>query len=520
LFLRLQWEQISFSDWRTPLYIYSISIVNIFIQNPELSVRLPSVIFGSLSSVIFYLLLKKIKFKLIPALISTIVWTLNPWLFHFSRTGFEVSGMILFFLLAIYSLISYLTTKKTSYLYPMVIFFGLMPLFYSTSKLSLILIAVTIIYIWFHTIIKLPKKTIILLACLTLFISSPLIIDTVRSRSGFRFSYINIFTEPHLDKKTDYLRYEDIYSDHIGEIGVVTPLSSKIIHNRYTLMLNKFIQNYISSFSTDFLFLKGDLNLRHGFSNYGYFYLIDLVIFLIGMYSFLKTKNILKKQISKFFLISLLLAPIPFALTRDSLSPHATRLILMAPSIIYFISLGINYLYQKIKTTPLKILLSFGLFITYIISFLYFFHFYRYHYPQTSARDWHYGIKQTLSQVSKTNYKNFYISNKYESFLPFYLFYQNYVPIKQDCSPVKSIISQTSDYFTGLVTESNYHFGIIEWSSILNQSQILATSAFIIPQSELSTVENALSDKFSMKIINQSSQKYLNQENFIFFTIE
>jgi hypothetical protein len=245
--------------------------------------------------------------------------------------------------------------------------------------------------------------------------------------------------------------------------------------------------------------------------------LIDLVIFLIGVYSFLQSKNIFKKQIAKFFLISLLLAPIPFALTRDSLSPHATRLILMAPSIIYFISLGINYLYQKIKTTPFKILLSFVLFITYIISFINFFHFYHFHYPQISAPDWHFGIKETLFKVSETNFKDVYFSDKYQSFLPFYLFYSNYSPQKFNCSPDKSIIFQSTDYFTGKTTENNFHFGTIEWSSILNQSKIIKNAAFVIPESELPTVNNAISHKAQMNILYRSSPKYLEQQNFILF---
>ena len=67
----------------------------------ELSVRLPSIIAGSLLPLLFFLLIKKIfpkndKFALIAALLLA----LNPWNIHFSRGAWETNLLLLELVLA------------------------------------------------------------------------------------------------------------------------------------------------------------------------------------------------------------------------------------------------------------------------------------------------------------------------------------------------------------------------------------------------------------------------------------
>jgi len=63
---------------------------------------------------------------------------------------------------------------------------------------------------------------------------------------------------------------------------VVTSLSSKIFHNKYGLILGKFITNYFSSFSTDFLFINGDQNARQGFGGAGLLYYLDFFLIILA----------------------------------------------------------------------------------------------------------------------------------------------------------------------------------------------------------------------------------------------
>jgi len=480
----------SFSDWRTSLQIYSVSIFQKITNNPEISVRLPSAFFGILSVIVIYLLTK--------SLIPTLLFAISPWAIHYSRTGFEVSGMIFVILFGIYFWQKFLRTNRYLYIVSSSLFFCLSPYFYSTAKLFLPILAILMFLIWQKEIKKIgPKKTILtILFCFL--ILSPLIIDTLSGRAGFRFSYISIFTEPHREQVVDSLRYQDILQSHPGEIGVKTPFLSYIFHNKYQLSIKRFISNYISAFSTDFLVIKGDSNPRHGFGDHGLIYFIDYFLIFTGIFFGLKSKN----KLSVFFLGLLLTSPIPYALTRDSNSPHATRLILMLPSIIYFSYLGINYF------RSLNRRLFYPLLILFFLSFVNFGHYYYYHYPEDSARYWHTGMKEAI--LASNSYLNAPIvfSDSYEPFLPFFLFYKPYNLHSPSVSDNLKEINNTS--FSGQILDNKYYFGQINWS---NLSELPSNTVFVIPKSEY---ENQNQKTFTNKQIIK--KKYINQEEFYLLT--
>ena len=102
----------------------------------------------------------------------------------------------------------------------------------------------------------------------------------------------------------------------------------------------------------------------------------------------------------------------------------------MLPFLVTFSAIAINYLNKYLKII---------IFALYFIFSLNFFHQYFVHYPQSSARYWHYGIKEILdlSLPEESNYSKISYSNKYESFLPFFLYYRNYIP--NDCNTVNHI---------------------------------------------------------------------------------
>lgn len=472
----------SFSDWRTSLHIYTIALFQHFFDL-ETSVRLPSAIFGVISTLIIYLITR--------SKIAALVFALSPWSIHFSRTGFEVSGMITTILLGIY----FWQRQK---LFLSSFFFLISTYFYSTSKVFIAIIGLLILIIWRQDIIKLGFRKISLLAIFSLLIMTPMIVDTINQKSGFRFSYISIFSEPHKADYVDQMRYEDIYTSHQNEIGVAPPASSFFFHNKYQVVLDKFINNYISSFSTQFLILNGDGNLRHGFGKLGHVYAIDIVLLLVGIfYSFVKRPI---NKLSIFFFWLLILAPIPFSLTRDSSSPHATRLILMLPSIVFFVSIGIKQIFKKhLLAIPLII-------IIYSLSFANFWHYYNIHYPQLSARSWHTGIKETLEFTSNySDYQVFY-SSKDESFLPFFFFYRHYLPA-QNISPAQNLADFQSPYFSGKSLDNQNFFGFIPWSQTLSFPQ---KSIIVIPKSEFAAVPP---DRFDT--IKTIDKRYIEQEEFI-----
>lgn len=508
----------SFSDWRTSLYIYSIAFVQKFIGHIDLAARLPAIIFGVLAVFVFFLILKNLFKNPIWAVIGSFLFSITPWLFHYSRVGFEATAMLFFLLLGFYFWIKFVNSKKNKFLILSAISFLLTIYCYSTAKLFLLFIGIFILILWFKTIINIPLKTKIILALTILIVIFPFLSDTIKGRSGYRFSYINIFSDPTVSKTIDYFRYEDSVMVSGQQIGLKPMLISKISHNKISQWSEMFIKNYFSAFSSDFLFLKGDGNLRQGIQTAGNLLYPDLLLIVIGISSIFIKKSP-NRKFYFFFLISLICAPIPFALTRDSSFPHATRLILMLPFLTLFSVLGLKQIFEMTKS---KIIISLILFI-YILCFGRFLHQYYFHYPNISARDWHYGMKEAVIKATSINYQKTYFSNSYEPFMPFFLNYSEYLPINKNIAPATSLIWDNNQFFTGMQTENKYYLGNIEWPVIF--SNLPLNTLFVVPGKEFITIKNSLDDynknhsiKINFNQVDKVDKKYTEQEEFYLIT--
>ncbi len=502
----------SYSDWRTPFYIYSIAIVQKFVGHTDFAARLPAAIFGILSVFVFFLILKSLFENQVWALIGSFLFSITPWLFHYSRVAFEATGMLLFLLLGFYFWIKFINLKKDKFLFFSAISFILTVYFYSTAKLFLIFIGIILLSIWFKTLINLSLKTKFILSLIIFIMTIPFVVDTFNGRAGYRFSYINIFSDPTISKTVDYLRQEDSVMVYGQQIGLKPTFISKIFHNKLSQWTEMFVKNYFSAFSTEFLFLKGDGNLRQGIQTTGNLLFPDLFLIIIGISSIFIKKSP-NRKFYFFFLISLLCAPIPFSLTRDSAFPHATRLILMLPFLILFSTIGLKQIFDITKS---KIFIIFILFL-YVICFSRYIHQYYFHYPNISARDWHYGMKEAVIKAISINKSKTFFINSYEPFMPFFLNYSEYLPSNKNISPAKALVWDNNSFFTGMQAENKYYLGTIEWSNML--SNIPNNSLFVIPEKELIRIKNSLEDynknhqtKISFEQIDQVEKKYTEQE--------
>jgi hypothetical protein len=482
----------SFADWRTPLTIYTTALIQSLVPNlTDISVRLSSAIFGIGFIVVMSLFIYK-AISPVSGVISLVFLSFSPWLTHYSRTGFETTGMLFCLSLNLLFFYYYIKKHRLIFLTLSIVFLILSTYFYSTAKLFVVFIFLLEHIIWHSEIIKITITNIFKIFAICLVVALPLIRDTFLNRTSFRFSYISIFSNPQIAKDVDYHRYQDILIDHPQEIGVTTPFSSKIVHNRLQYLWQNFYQNYLSSFSTDFLVLKGDTNLRQGFSVTGLLHPLDLILILLGIFLSFRFKP---TKFSWFFLILLLLSPIPFSLTRDSVGPHATRLILFLLPFTYFIS-QTSLVVNKRLLIPLASL--------YFIFFLNFWHYYSLHYPQISARFWHTGIKEAILQAGLYPNTNIYFSNNPEPILPFFLFYSKYLP--QNTFVTKSLKQISNDFFNGNQLGKHYYFGHLNWSSPPQSGLVVTT------QEE---IKNNLDFATNFKIILTFNKKYLEQPTYL-----
>lgn len=496
----------SIADYRTALPILSISLSQKLFGTNDFSVRFPSVFFGTLSILIFYLIGKIIYKSQSFGLILAFTSSINPWLIHYSRTAFEVSTMLFVILLSIYFWLIFLEKQKNLYLLLCLVSLLSSAYIYSTAKLYIFLIGIYYLTFSFKQVITIKLSKLILIFITLLLLASPLIFSTLNGQSGYRFSYISIFADPTISDQVDYYRYLDIPQPS-RQVGASTSFLSKLFHNKYLYILNSFTTKYLSSFSTDFLFNQGDSNLRHGFKLFGYFYKFEFFIFLIGIYQVIKKKH----KYNSFFIFLLLIAPIPFALTNDSVGPHATRLILMTLPILYIISNGFHLLLRL--QLQLKFKFIFLVFYLFLISN--FTNFYLKNYPHLSARAFHTGIKQSiqLQNKYKSNYDKIFVSQKFEPMLIFYLYYNQYLP--NSCN-INNLTTVELPYIAGKSFD-NYYIGNIEWSSIkqITQDQKIL---FVVTQEEMESIRLQI-EPLNPSIIDETINFYETEPKFILFTI-
>lgn len=410
----------SLAEYRTPLYLYSaVPTVAIF-GISAWGVRLPAAVFGVLGILALYLLVKEITKNNKLGLLAAFLLSISPWHIHFSRAGFEVTEMLFFYTVGIYFFLTGLRGKNTLWL--SAIFLALTPWVYSTAKLFLPLTILVGLIIWKKDSLKIQKRRLFLAVIIFAVMTAPFLISTVFGGGAERIQGISIFSDPTIVPQMGFDRVNDI---KVRGGNQSVDIIDKLFHNKITAYSAIFTNNYFQSFSTEFLFTKGDyLNPRQ--SSGLEFYKIEFIFLIIGLV-FLVTANIDKKI--RFFLISwLLIAPIPSSLTQGGGS-HATRLILMLPILIMLIAFGIYYSYLKIDK-KFKVLFIILISMSFLLSFIFYQHDYWVHYPRESERWWQAGYEDAIKSTVKMNgdYERVIISSADEPSLKFFLGWSMYPP--------------------------------------------------------------------------------------------
>lgn len=413
----------SLAEWRTPLYIYS-AVPSVWLFGiSTISVRLPAAIFGILSVWVIYLLAKRITGNDKVGLFSALLLAISPWHLQYSRAGFEVTQLLFFYMIGIYFLLKGLKSGK--WLPLAAICLGLTPWIYSTAKLFLPLTVLAILIIWKNDLLKVSKTYLIWAAIIFSVVTVPFAINTIFGGGSERIEGISIFSDPKISGQVGFGRLNDMQTR--GGDNQPINIFDKLFHNPYIIYIDAFIGNYLHAFSTDFLFITGDiLNPRQ--SSGTEFYKIEAIFLLMGLLFFLSSS--IDKKIKAFFIFWLVVSPIPSALTQGG-GAHATRLILMLPILIILIAFGIYNSYLKInkKYRNLFIILTST---TFLLAFIFYQHNYWVHYPWQSERWWQSGYEQAikLTVQKSSNYERVIISSADEPSLKFFLGWSMYPPAR------------------------------------------------------------------------------------------
>lgn len=472
----------SFSDVRTALPIYATALVGkIPGISLDLAIRLTPAIFSVLTIFLSYFLVNELfnlffnKSKhgfLKPGLWFAVFLTVLPWHFTYSRTGFELSMLFFVVFLGLYSYVIYLKNNKNGYYLLSLFILSLIPLIYSTAKLSVLFVP--------FILAALPGSVTKMVHGNRLFwipiLFLPLLILFINGGAAKRFNEISIFTDPTIATQTDFARKSDLGPN--AQVGSSPSVTSRVAHNKVILVLNSFVRNLINPVSSSFLFIQGDTNPRHAVQNWGMLPKILLIPLLVGIFYLFSTRNYRALLFLLFFGIA---AIVPASLTRDGWN-HSSRLFLLILPLVFLSAVGMDFLGSKSKVVVALILL--GLICE---SFLYFHSYFR-HYLYDSERDWHAGMKEMVLYAKNHPDKNIVMTRRYEPPLIFYLYYTDYSP------SLFQKLARANTFHTDIdpklnlegvrFSDSNVYFASIKDAHI-QKPFVLSNAVYVLTRSEM-----------------------------------
>lgn len=447
----------SFDDYKLPVYFYLVLPFVKLLGLTVTAVRLPSALLGIASVFLVYLIVKKLDLRSQlsvlsktnkhdltsnirdlssknAGLLSAFLLAISPWHLQFSRGGWEVNAATFLMLLGIWGFLKGLEYPRYLYLFVISLAASLYT-YHSARVISPLLALVMVIFYWkqiFPSVIASEARPagtrrgesssgklriIISATVLGVLLSLPIAVQLLSKEGQSRFSGVSIFADSGPEWQATNYRLQ--HTDR-GELWV------KLIHNRYLSYSLRFVQNYLSHYSPEFLFLNGDAIGRSRVPETGESLLFLIPFFVLGLLSLIKLDTAGKKFILAWFLI----APLAASLTYQS--PHALRAENMSVPLVIIIALGLVEFFLFVKKYLPKILpislFIVSLFISY--DFARYLHMYYVHYPQELPYAWQYGFDQIAdyTQANYDKYDHIIITNRYDQPYILIAFFTKYPP--------------------------------------------------------------------------------------------
>lgn len=418
-------------------------------------VRVPYVLMSVGIVIVCYFLGKEV-FEEKAARWIALVAAFNPWLIVLGRTAYEMTPATLFYLLGIYCLCK---ARKLGMFTLSFTFFLLGFYSYIATKLIFLpLIMVTCIFVYLKNRKTETKKPYVLFTCLA-FVVVCLSFFVLRSQSGSRLSEVFLPTNPHITELVNNER----------KATIPFPFESLAI-NKVTVYAHFILDKSIASLSPVVLFSNGDS--FYGLSTFGLFYLIDVLLFVVGGIGiFIKEKNV-----GWFVLTMGLIGIIPQVLHKNMsmFTPHLTMLF---PWMIMLIGYGLFQLHAFFAKNTLWNIFLVGVYFLFVGQFcmVYFFQ-----HPLTPQSDLSSRlIDSYIFRVSKTNQQVTLYSNSREDLFKKYLIYEN------------QLNQHSKEQVVTSLEQKDYRIGNIRFVSCDTKVATDGVPGIIITQSECGKVQSS-----------------------------
>lgn len=458
----------SFGDWKLPLYIYTVvPFVSVFGLS-EMAVRLPSAIFGILSVFLTFYLVKILFKNNLLAFSSMLLAAISPWSIHLSRVESESNTAVSLMLLGIISFLRSLNSKNWLVI-PSSIFFALTYFTYAGNHIFTTLFIIGLLVIYKDKIKK--SKTSVIALVIFLSLSGFIFYNTLFGADRTKLAGISIFGDPSVV----HAKIEIPRNEHNNPKSFFT----KVIHNKFVYAAEKITQNYLNSFSPQFLFIKGGDNNSHNIINFGNMYLVEAPFLFLGLVYLLVLRKGKEKRL---VLLWFFIAPIAASITKDA--PHTNRMFAIFPMLSLVSAFGLYYFLTEIIKQNLFRKIFLGLIVClFIVNILIYLDRYYVHFPRNETANWGIGYKALNRLLTTSSFASNKVIMGRPQYSPYIylLFYNKYDPSLYQKQAVR--YPPTQDGFIDVKEFGRYEFRDIDWGKDLQENAVLVAWSSQVPDS-------------------------------------
>ncbi len=380
---------VSWGSGQNALYLYLLlPFIKIFGLSTEI-LRLPQAICGTMSLIVFYLLIKELWNKNI-ALIALILLTISPWHIMISRWALESNLLPAFLLFSTYMLV--LSFKNSKIFLISMFFFGISIYAYALSYIVVpIYLFIILIYALYYKKIKLKYFTVGIIIFILLAI--PLFLLILINKGMIKQIITPFFSIPLMEG----------YRGSEIDIKNIIPNLKTFLH---------------------ILVTQSDGLVWNSIKDYGIFYLFSTPFILIGIGRsiVIAIKKVKDKQFNNelVFLVWLVASIIMISLTNTNINRENSIFI----PLIYFCTLGIWFVIKNIKKA------LFIVFIMYLISFVSFTSYYFMYYPKKMSTVFFQSFDESISYACNETKGTIAVTNDVN--MPYiYVLFTEKIPVKQ-----------------------------------------------------------------------------------------
>jgi len=393
---------------------FSLPFINFFGLN-AFSIRFSSAIFGSLTILVTFFLVRQLFFtsKIHEqfGLASAFFLAISPWHINLSRTATENTIVVFFVILGVLGYAHWIRTYRWYYLVGAFASFGITFFIYQAPRIFLPFF----LPLLFFTFRSQVRKKIVMIGLFIIVILLPLVFILRSPNLSLRIRTVSIFASGATQLTLD---------EQIREDGMSNRFLTRFYHNKFTAYGAQVLQNYFDHFSYRFLFTDDILPLRYRIPGSGLLYLFELPLALLGFWSMLRDQ----KRLGYFFAGWVLLAPMGSALTFDDI-PNLQRTLLIFPALSIVSAYGLVVLGQYIKKYRQLGMVIGGIIV--LLSVLQYAHQYYVH--GVVHQPWYRqeGYQELVKKVDArlSSYQKAIITNRETAPTIFFLFYGKYDPI-------------------------------------------------------------------------------------------